>query len=236
ALLTSLVYAVLCVPLLTFLPLVLAILVEKQIPFISAFRTTFYFPVIASVVVVGLIFTWLFDSRGVVNEALAFVGLIDQPLPLLLPGDRRRGGCRPDLHLAVRLARRRQRGARVRGAHRPAAPLPRQPLGHHPHRDPADGLEGPGLLHGRVPRGARERGQLPPRGGRDGRRRSPPPLLDHHRPRREGSDVPGQRDGDGGGDARVHRAVRALGGLGRPRRRRHEPGHAGPADGQRAPG
>src|SRR5699024_2093719 len=54
ALLTSLVYAVLCVPLLTFLPLVLAILVEKQIPFISAFRTTFYFPVIASVVVVGL--------------------------------------------------------------------------------------------------------------------------------------------------------------------------------------
>src|SRR5699024_8906712 len=70
ALLTCLVYAVLCVPLLTFLPLVLAILVEKQIPFISAFRTTFYFPVIASVVVVGLIFTWLFDSRGVVNEAL----------------------------------------------------------------------------------------------------------------------------------------------------------------------
>ena len=83
ALLTSLVYAVLCVPLLTFLPLVLAILVEKQIPFISAFRTTFYFPVIASVVVVGLIFSWLFDSRGVVNEALAFVGLIDQPLPFL---------------------------------------------------------------------------------------------------------------------------------------------------------
>lgn len=70
-------------PLLTFLPLLIAILVEYRIPFISAFRTTFYFPVIASVVVVGLIFSWLFDSRGIVNEAFAFVGLIDQPIPFL---------------------------------------------------------------------------------------------------------------------------------------------------------
>src|SRR5699024_1019094 len=67
----------------TFLPLLIAILVEYRIPFISAFRTTFYFPVIASVVVVGLIFSWLFDSRGIVNEAFAFVGLIDQPIPFL---------------------------------------------------------------------------------------------------------------------------------------------------------
>lgn len=83
AIITSLVYAVACVPLLTFLPLLLALLVEKQIPGISAFRTTFYFPVIASVVVVGLIWTWLFDSRGVINETLEFIGLIDQPIPFL---------------------------------------------------------------------------------------------------------------------------------------------------------
>lgn len=80
---TSLVYALACVPLLTLLPLLLALLVEKQIPFISAFRTTFYFPVIASVVVVGLIWSWLFDSRGVVNEALQAVGAIDGPIPFL---------------------------------------------------------------------------------------------------------------------------------------------------------
>lgn len=83
ALVTSLVYVVLCVPLLTFLPLLLALLVEKQIPGISAFRTTYYFPVIASVVVVGLIWTWLFDSRGIVNETLQFIGLIDSPIPFL---------------------------------------------------------------------------------------------------------------------------------------------------------
>ncbi|AXK44649.1 carbohydrate ABC transporter permease [Brachybacterium saurashtrense] len=83
ALVTSLAYVVLSVPFLTVLPLLLALLVEKQIPGISAFRTTFYFPVIASVVVVGLIWTWLFDSRGIVNEALEFIGLIQEPIPFL---------------------------------------------------------------------------------------------------------------------------------------------------------
>lgn len=80
---TTLAFTALCVPLLTFLPLILALLVHRSIPGISFFRTTFYFPVIASVVVVALIFTWLFDSKGVINEALQFVGLIDGPLPFL---------------------------------------------------------------------------------------------------------------------------------------------------------
>ncbi|MDU2984137.1 MAG: sugar ABC transporter permease, partial [Actinomyces sp.] len=67
---TTLAFTVACVPLLTFLPLLLALLVHRVIPGISFFRTTFYFPVIASVVVVALIFQWLFDSRGVINETL----------------------------------------------------------------------------------------------------------------------------------------------------------------------
>ncbi|WP_058234547.1 carbohydrate ABC transporter permease [Devriesea agamarum] len=83
ALVTSLVYVVACVPFLTFLPLLLALLVEKQIPGIALFRTTYYFPVIASVVVVGLIWTWMVDSRGVINEALQFIGLIHGPIPFL---------------------------------------------------------------------------------------------------------------------------------------------------------
>lgn len=83
AMVTSLVYAIACVPLLTLLPLLLALLVEKQIPGITLFRTTFYFPVIASVVVVALIWTWLFDSRGIVNEALQSIGAISGPIPFL---------------------------------------------------------------------------------------------------------------------------------------------------------
>lgn len=84
ALLTCAIYVVVCVPLLTILPLLLALLVEKKIPGIALFRTTFYFPVIASVVVVALIWQWLFDSRGIINEALQFLGATDQPVPFLV--------------------------------------------------------------------------------------------------------------------------------------------------------
>ncbi|MFT3798353.1 carbohydrate ABC transporter permease [Microbacterium sp.] len=84
ALQTSLIYCVVCIPLLTILPLLVALLVEKAIPAITFFRTTFYFPVIASVVVVALIWTWLFDSRGIVNEAMAAFGWISKPLPFLV--------------------------------------------------------------------------------------------------------------------------------------------------------
>lgn len=84
ALITCLIYVVVCVPLLTILPLLLALLVEKNIPGIAVFRTTFYFPVIASVVVVALIWSWLFDSRGVINQALVFMGIVDQPIAFLV--------------------------------------------------------------------------------------------------------------------------------------------------------
>lgn len=84
AMTTSLVYALVCVPLLTFLPLLLAILVQKKLPGISLFRTTYYFPVIASVVVVGIIWAWIFDSQGLVNQSLQFIGLTDRPINFLI--------------------------------------------------------------------------------------------------------------------------------------------------------
>ena len=84
ALVTCLIYVVVCVPLLTILPLLLALLVEKNIPGIALFRTTYYFPVIASVVVVALIWGWLFDSRGIINEGLQWMGVTDQPVAFLV--------------------------------------------------------------------------------------------------------------------------------------------------------
>lgn len=84
AVVTSLLYVVICVPLLTFLPLFLALLVQRNVPGISLFRTTYYFPVIASVVVVGIIWSWLFDSRGLVNETFQFLGLTQSPLNFLI--------------------------------------------------------------------------------------------------------------------------------------------------------
>lgn len=80
---TSLVYVVVCVPLLTFLPLLLALLVNNKVPWISFFRTTFYFPVIASAVVVAIVWEFLFSGSGTVNSALSFFGLADRPIEFL---------------------------------------------------------------------------------------------------------------------------------------------------------
>lgn len=83
ALTTSLVYVAVCVPLLTFLPLLLAMLVHSKIPGIGFFRTTYYFPVIASAVVVAIVWEFLFSGSGTINSALKFFGLADRPIEFL---------------------------------------------------------------------------------------------------------------------------------------------------------
>jgi putative chitobiose transport system permease protein len=83
ALFNSVVYMVICLPLLTFLPLLLAILVEKKLPGIAFFRTAFYTPVIASAVVVGVIWHWMLDDRGLINGILQSLQVIQGPLPFL---------------------------------------------------------------------------------------------------------------------------------------------------------
>ncbi|GAA2574313.1 sugar ABC transporter permease [Winogradskya consettensis] len=83
ALLNSIVYMAICLPLLTALPLLIAILVEKPLRGIAFFRTAFYTPVIASAVVVGLIWTWLLDDRGFINNVSQKLHVIQEPLPFL---------------------------------------------------------------------------------------------------------------------------------------------------------
>ncbi|MER7623358.1 sugar ABC transporter permease [Streptomyces sp. NPDC126503] len=83
ALLNSVIYLLICLPLLTFLPLLLALLVEKKLPGITFFRTAFYTPVVASAVVVGLIWGWVLDDRGLLNGILGALGVADRPVPFL---------------------------------------------------------------------------------------------------------------------------------------------------------
>ncbi|MDH2425335.1 sugar ABC transporter permease [Sphaerisporangium sp. TRM90804] len=83
ALVNSIVYMAVCLPLLTFLPLLLAVLVEKRLRGITFFRIAFYTPVIASAVVVGLIWGWLLDDRGLVNGMAERLGFLSGPLPFL---------------------------------------------------------------------------------------------------------------------------------------------------------
>ncbi|MFB7862796.1 MULTISPECIES: carbohydrate ABC transporter permease [unclassified Streptomyces] len=83
ALVNSVLYLLVCLPLLTVLPLLLALLVEKRLPGITFFRTAFYTPVVASAVVVGIIWGWLLDERGLLNGMLQQLGLADHPVSFL---------------------------------------------------------------------------------------------------------------------------------------------------------
>ncbi|MFE5484890.1 carbohydrate ABC transporter permease [Streptomyces sp. NPDC056527] len=83
ALINSIVYLLVCLPLLTLLPLLLALLVEKKLPGITFFRTAFYTPVVASAVVVALIWGWVLDDRGLINGLLGQLGLADRPVDFL---------------------------------------------------------------------------------------------------------------------------------------------------------
>ncbi|WP_306336621.1 carbohydrate ABC transporter permease [Streptomyces sp. KL118A] len=71
----STLYVLGVVPALVVLPLLLALLVQKHIPGITFFRSAFYTPVVASIVVVGLIWVWMLDERGLVNALLEAVGV-----------------------------------------------------------------------------------------------------------------------------------------------------------------
>ncbi|MGW3658941.1 carbohydrate ABC transporter permease [Streptomyces sp. NPDC005151] len=71
----STLYVLGVVPALVILPLLLAMLVQRHIPGIAFFRSAFYTPVVASIVVVGLIWVWMLDDRGLINAALEAVGI-----------------------------------------------------------------------------------------------------------------------------------------------------------------
>ena len=83
----TLLYVVVVVPLLVLLPLLLAVLVEPKLPGIGFFRSVFYSPVVASMVVVGLIWTWLLASDGLVNQVLEALRVVQGPLPFLTDSD-----------------------------------------------------------------------------------------------------------------------------------------------------
>ncbi|WP_067168607.1 carbohydrate ABC transporter permease [Microtetraspora niveoalba] len=83
ALLNSVVFMLVCLPLLVMLPLLLAILVEKKLPGIMFFRTAFYTPVVASAVVVALIWGWVLDDRGLINGFAQWLGVVAEPVPFL---------------------------------------------------------------------------------------------------------------------------------------------------------
>lgn len=79
----SLVYLVGVVPILVFMPLVLAILVNQKLPGMHWFRTTYYTPVIISMVVAGIAWRWLYAQEGLFNQLLQELGWVQRAIPWL---------------------------------------------------------------------------------------------------------------------------------------------------------
>jgi putative chitobiose transport system permease protein len=72
---------ILVVPVIQFLSIGLAMLVNRQIPGIGFFRTAYYVPVVTSFAVVGLIWSWMYNQFGPVNFILTNLGLMDAKNP-----------------------------------------------------------------------------------------------------------------------------------------------------------
>lgn len=83
AFLNSSLYVLVVVPIMVVAPLVLAALISGPGRLMGFFRTSMYMPVIMSAVIVGLIWTNMLDRRGLVNETLATLQIISEPIPFL---------------------------------------------------------------------------------------------------------------------------------------------------------
>lgn len=82
-LLNSTLYVVCVVPCMVILPLILATLVAGNSKILGFFRASFYLPVVVSSVIVGLVWTNLLDTRGLVNSLLKAMGWIKDTIPFL---------------------------------------------------------------------------------------------------------------------------------------------------------
>jgi len=73
----TLLYLVCAVPILVTVPLVLAVLVNRQLRGIRWFRAAYYTPVVISMVVAGLAWKYLYAENGFLNAMLASIGFED---------------------------------------------------------------------------------------------------------------------------------------------------------------
>jgi len=68
-------YVLIVVPIQTILALVLALILNSQIKGKKTFRIIFFLPTVTSSAVLTLIFMWIYNSNGLLNNILAFLGL-----------------------------------------------------------------------------------------------------------------------------------------------------------------
>ncbi len=79
----TLVYLAGVVPILTFAPLGLAILVNRPLRGMHWLRVAYYSPVVVSMVVAGIAWRWLYAETGLFNQVLRSLGLTESGIPWL---------------------------------------------------------------------------------------------------------------------------------------------------------
>lgn len=82
ALKNSFIY-LLVTPILIFLCIILAIIVNRKLPGINAFRALYYIPVISGSVAVGISWRLMLDTNGLLNSLLLSLDLIKEPVQWL---------------------------------------------------------------------------------------------------------------------------------------------------------
>ncbi len=82
ALIHSFVY-LLVTPILIFLSICLAIIVNRRLRGIHIFRALYFVPAVSGSIAIGLAWKWLFDRNGLINSVLVSWGVIDQPVQWL---------------------------------------------------------------------------------------------------------------------------------------------------------
>ncbi len=78
----SIVYLV-ATPILVFLSIGLAIVVNRELRGIHLFRALYYIPAVSGSIAIGISWRWLFDRNGFLNGMLQWAGVIDQPIQWL---------------------------------------------------------------------------------------------------------------------------------------------------------
>jgi putative chitobiose transport system permease protein len=78
----SLIY-LLVTPALIFLSILLAIVVNRKLPGINAFRTLFFIPVISGSIAVGIAWRLMLDTNGIINSILISLGILERPIQWL---------------------------------------------------------------------------------------------------------------------------------------------------------
>lgn len=73
----------LVVPVIQFLSILIAVLVNRELPGIRLFRTAYYVPVVTSMVAVAITWQWMYQGNGLINWLLLKLHIISEPISWL---------------------------------------------------------------------------------------------------------------------------------------------------------